>query len=104
MGCVFCHRDEGYICSSCFQRLLQSPQSQIKAAYFKAVEAGHEDKVKILKTIIEDQEHGPDHTPECVNGKRPLRTARYEQRANWGFKERKRPSFYQAGPEKQAVF
>ena len=76
--CVFCHKDEVYICSDRFQKLLLFSLSQRKAAYSMTIELGREDKAGVLNGFIEEKNHfkqtGNDKS-DMVR-ERPLRTVR----------------------------
>jgi hypothetical protein len=87
------------VCSNCMQRLLSSPQDELKAAYQKAIRAGEPGKAKALEGFIIDREtrgngHGESDTPKRVDGKRPMRIDRNDRKANWSFKKGKRTTLH----------
>jgi len=44
----------GYVCSSCFLRLLKTHQEELKRGHNIAIERGYTYKAKVLETFIEE--------------------------------------------------
>jgi len=81
MGCLFCHKEEGYnyrpekeiefVCSRCVQILLRAEQDDLKRAYAKALKHGYESKAKPVAMFIEK---------EIQDGKKPEKRRRHFNR------------------------
>ena len=106
MAYTFCHRDEEYqyngekvifrhdksvsffVCSNCFQRLMQAPQSKIIEAYHLAIEKGYPEKAEMLLRFIdeESEEFNDSKTRETrsnMGRKRSVRKTRPPRNKFW---------------------
>ena len=55
MSCVFCHKDEGHVCSNCVQKLLAMPDEETEEAFTLAMEKGFLQKAEAIGQLIDKE-------------------------------------------------
>ena len=97
---------KSYICSNCVQLLFNLSQEQLSKAYDLSIAKGYTNKADAIKSFLEvetDEQRNRRYTAKRINGKRPLRIDRNEQKSNRGFKKPKGPALYQIEHHEPAV-
>jgi hypothetical protein len=97
---------KSYICSKCVQLLLSQSQEKLLRTYNFALEKGYPDKARAIKSFLEVNVSEPinRNTAKHTDGKGFMRTVGNDKGTGSDIKKRKKPSFYQVEPKKQAVF